>query len=136
MTPTQTAIAAALISSSVLTVGIEFIGDKIFARIRYRGWQAVFLANSQVYFGKISSVTRNDIRLTNIYYLQSNKQGSNAGYPRDIDTDDVTLVKLGEELHGPEDMMTIGRAHIVFTETLKDTAQVVKAIKTFEKDNK
>ncbi len=135
MTTTQVAIVSAVISSSILTVGIEFIGDKIFARIRYKGWQAVFLATGQVYFGKITSATRNDIRLTNIYYLQSNDKTAivkNVGYPAEID-DSVSLVKLGEELHGPEDMMTIGRAHIVFVETLKDTAQVVAAINNYEK---
>jgi hypothetical protein len=130
MTPTQTAILAALISSSILTVGVEYVGDKVFARIRYRGWQAVTLANNQVYFGKISSVTKNDIRLTNIYYLQ--EDGANAGYPADISQKSMSLVKLGEELHGPEDLMTIGRAHIVYVQTLKDSAQVVQAIKQYE----
>ena len=131
MTPTQTAIVAAIISSSILTVGIEFVGDKIFARIRYRGWQAVFLSNGQVYFVKIPSVTKNDIRLTDIYYLQ--EDGENAGYKANVDDKSVSLVKLGEELHGPQDLMTIGRAHIVFIETLKESAQVVKAIAKYEK---
>jgi hypothetical protein len=130
MTPTQVAILSAIISSSVLALGIEFIGDKLFARIRYKGWQAVFLINGQVYFGKIISATRNDIKLTNIYYLKTSSP--KAGSIPDIDSDEVSLVKLGEELHGPEDLMVVGRAHILFTETLKDIAPVVKAINEHE----
>jgi hypothetical protein len=126
MTPTEVAILSAFISSSVLLIGLEFIGDKIFAYFRYRGWQAVFLINGHVYFGKITSATRNDLRLTDVYYLQSTNP--KAGSIPDIDSDEVSLVKLGEELHGPEDLMVIGRAHILFTETLKESAQVVKAI--------
>jgi hypothetical protein len=131
MTPTETAILSAVVSSSILVVGLEFIGDKIFARFRYRGWQAVFLVSGQVYFGKITSATRNDIRLTDIYYLQS--VDPKVGSIPDINSEEVSLVKLGEELHGPEDLMIMGRAHILFTETLKETAQVVKAIAEYKK---
>lgn len=133
MTPTQVAILSAVISSSVLVWGLEFIGDKVFARLRYKGWQAVFLANGQVYFGKITSATKNDIRLTDIYYLQT-PTSPKAGSVPDIESDEVSLVKLGEELHGPEDLMIVGRAHILFTETLKDSAPVVKAIQVHKKE--
>jgi hypothetical protein len=40
----------------------------------------------------------------------------------------TSLVKLGEELHGPEDEMVINNEHIIFTERLKADSQVVSAI--------
>src|SRR5438128_2608676 len=35
-------------------------------------YQAVFLSNGQVYFGKIAEMNQVDLTLTNIYYLHSN----------------------------------------------------------------
>ncbi len=130
MTAVQTTLLAAAISSPLLFALFEFLRDKILARIKYKGWQAVFLDNKQVYFGKITSVSRNDIRLVDIYYLQGD--GKNAGYPTDAKEAGLSLVKLGDELHAPQDIMTIGRTHILFTETLKDSAEVVKAIEHFK----
>jgi hypothetical protein len=132
MTPAQIAILSAIISSSILALVIGYISDKVFARFRYKGWQAVFLVTGQVYFGKITSATRNDIRLTDIYYL--NTKNDEPGKIPDIEN--VDLIKLGEELHGPEDLMIIGRAHILFTETLKNSAPVIMAIAEYKKTNK
>jgi len=41
---------------------------------------------------------------------------------------DLSLIKLGEELHGPEDMMVIRRDQVFFGENLKNDSKVVKAI--------
>lgn len=46
---------------------------------------------------------------------------------------DVNLVKLGEELHGPNDRMKINKSQILFTESLRDDSKVVKAIGNYKK---
>jgi hypothetical protein len=87
-------------------------------------WQAVFLSNGQVYFGHLSYERRMYI-LRDIYYLQA---------PQDLQslpttpTASLNLVKLGEELHGPEDAMYIDRDKVMFWENLKDSSRVVEAI--------
>ena len=43
----------------------------------------------------------------------------------------ISLIKLGNELHGPTDEMRITRSHILFIEDLKNDSAVVLAIKTF-----
>lgn len=95
-------------------------------------FQAVFLTSEQVYFGKITEVTKDTIKLENIYYLrngQFDKSGNiNAGT-------DVSLAKLGNELHGPDDVMYIERKNLEFWENLKNESQVVMAIKAYEKSN-
>lgn len=99
-------------------------------------WQAVFLNNGQVYFGKIKSVTSRELILTNIYYLQvinkplqTTQEGSSEQVQQNQQTQqELTLIKLGNELHGPTDKMIINRDYILLTEKLKNDSQVVKAI--------
>lgn len=91
------------------------------------GYQAVFLSNNQVYFGKVANSTGRYATLTDIFYLQV-AQNLQPSQP----SDQVNLVKLGEELHGPIDEMQINRDHILFIEDLKNSSQVVKAIEQYK----
>lgn len=92
--------------------------------------QAVFLNTGQVYFGNIRSLNNKYLQLTNIYYLQTGNSGSGANA-----NTNVTLVKLGCELHEPFDQMLINRDQVTFWENLQDNGQVAKAVATFEKQN-
>ena len=101
---------------------------------RAREWQAVFLSNGQVYFGKIMKENKEEIYLTDIYYLQvsSPLQQDSQPAPRG----ELSLVKLGNELHGPEDLMIINKEHVLFTEDLRDDGKVVQAILRHQKGEK
>lgn len=90
-------------------------------------YQAVFLTNNQVYFGKLIGESRDYATLNDIFYLQVAQplQPSQPG-------GQVNLVKLGNELHGPADVMRINREHILFVEDLKEDSQVVKAITNYK----
>ncbi len=90
-------------------------------------YQAVFLSNNQVYFGKIASSGGKYAKLTDIFYLQV-AQALQPSQPNS----QVNLVKLGDELHGPADVMEINRDHILFIEDLKPESQVVKAIEQYK----
>lgn len=94
-------------------------------------YQAVFLNGGQVYFGKIGEYTGKYITLTDIYYLRVNQQVQPGSQQT---TSDVSLAKLGNELHGPEDEMIINRSEVQFWENLKDDGQVVKAITEYKKN--
>lgn len=93
--------------------------------------QAVFLTSKQVYFGKITEVTKDTVKLENIYYLRNGEFDKSGAI---IGGADVSLAKLGNELHGPDDVMYIERKNLEFWENLKDDSQVVKAIKEYEKN--
>jgi hypothetical protein len=41
----------------------------------------------------------------------------------------LQLVKLGSELHGPEDSMYVAKDKVLFWENIKDDSQVMQAIK-------
>lgn len=97
-------------------------------------YQAVFMTNGQVYFGKLAKVNAGYTELTDVYYLQvqqsvqpgSEEAAANSEQPQ------VSLTKLGNELHGPTDKMHISKDQILFWENLKNDSTVVKAIKDYQ----
>jgi hypothetical protein len=94
--------------------------------------QAVFLSTGQTYFGKITDITKDTLILEDIYYLKTGTVDK-AGNP--TTGTDVSLVKLGSELHNPEDKMVIERKNVSFWENLKSDGQVSKAIKSYKQQN-
>ncbi len=94
------------------------------------GYQAVFLTNGQVYFGKLVNPNADYLTLNDIYYLQVGPQQGSGTAVQSTTTaqQQISLVKLGNELHGPVDQMHISRAQVLFYEDLKSDGQVVKAI--------
>jgi hypothetical protein len=100
------------------------------ANVDKSGFQAVFLKSGQVYFGKITKITTTQLTLENIYYLRVN-----SGSTMDLDNlpQDTSLVKLGCELHGPDDKMFIERKEVEFWENIKKDGEVTKAIGEYEK---
>lgn len=98
-----------------------------------KDWQAVFLTNGQVYFGKVAKQNRKELVLSDIYYLQVVGQlQQGAAKDEKKDKGELSLVKLGSELHGPTDSMYINRDQVLFVEDLKDEGQVVQAIKNYK----
>lgn len=97
-------------------------------------YQAVFLANGQVYFGKITDANSQTLVLENIYYLRSAGALQTADVANSTTTpaDNFSLIKLGNELHGPEDKMSINLSQVLFTEDLKADSKVVEAIRAYE----
>ena len=100
-------------------------------------YSAVFLTNGQVYFGKINADTNEEINLSDIYYLQVNQPIQNSGTSTTTNTNsndntNVVLVKLGNELHGPNDRMHINKEQVLFTESLKDDSKVITAINNYQ----
>lgn len=100
-------------------------------------YQAVFLNGGQVYFGQVTDLNSEYLRLVDIYYLRVNQQVQPAedGQTPVPTEGDISLVKLGCELHGPKDEMLINRGQLVFWENLKDDGQVSEAIATFRAEN-
>lgn len=98
-------------------------------------YQAVFLNGGQVYFGKVDDLNGKFLTLSKIYYLRVNEQVQPDGDAAENAQQDISLAKLGCELHGPQDEMVINREQVTFWENLKDDGQVAKAIAEFEKQN-
>ena len=133
-----TILAAALLILAVFN-GMFSGSTKNFGRLSnwadFSKYQAVFLANGQVYFGKVTDANTQTLVLENIYYLRSagNLQTSDVNNSTTTPTtDNFSLVKLGNELHGPEDKMSINLSQVLFVEDLKPDSKVVEAIRAYE----
>lgn len=94
-------------------------------------YQAVFMTNGQVYFGKLDDINSSYADLTDVYYLQV-QQAVQPAAKQAEQTSQVSLTKLGSELHGPTDKMHISRDQILFWENLKGDSTVVKAINEYQ----
>lgn len=124
------------------------------------GYVAVFLSNKQVYFGKLNNAESAFPTLTDVFYLRVTQTlaPGTAGSAQDVSVvktgkdakdktatpaatatqqlkNQLTLIKLGEEIHGPTDSIRINRDQILFVETLKDDSKVVKAINDYRQKN-
>jgi len=84
-------------------------------------YQAVFLGNGQVYFGK-AEVGPDYVTLKDVFYVVSQVNPENKQQVRN------TLIKRGQELHGP-DLMYINKTHVVLIEPVSADSQVAKLIK-------
>jgi hypothetical protein len=87
--------------------------------------QAVFLNGGQVYFGKIRDLNDKYLRLTDIFYLRVNqtiqpKDQSSTKNNENSEQNDITIVKLGCELHRPSNEMLINRDQVIFWENLRN----------------
>lgn len=130
-------VAAVAVAAGWYLVGPKVSGSVLGANTSY---QAVFLTNGQVYFGKLS-VSKDWVELTDIYYLQVTQNLQQASTdasktPTSTGTanpqNNIQLVKLGSELHGPTDAMHIDRDKILFWEDMKDDSKVVQAIHQYQ----
>jgi hypothetical protein len=93
-------------------------------------YQAVFFTNGQVYFGKLEKLSGGYFKLNNIYYLQApaTDESKNLQATTTQQAADVQLIKLGSEVHGPEDSMVMNEDQILFFENLKADGKVTTSI--------
>lgn len=138
----KTGSIALLILVTLLVAGVVVLlgtgaNNKESKLVDTKNLQAVFLTNQQVYFGNITNINSRYITLGNIYYLTTNQQvqptsGTNSTSNANSQ---VSLVKLGCELHAPQDQMTINRDQVTFWENLKGDGQVAKAVQQYRDQN-
>jgi hypothetical protein len=125
-----------LIVALIVLVGASnnTLADKTEASyIKTNKLQAVFLNTGQVYFGNIATLNNNYLVLTDIYYLQTASTGS--GSSSTTSNSNVSLVKLGCELHRPYDQMVINRSQVTFWENLQSDGQVATAVAKYQQEN-
>ncbi len=98
------------------------------AGINKSEYQAVFFTNGQVYFGKLQNFDNDTMTLTDIFYLQAQPVTKSSNPQPTSSASDVQLVKLGNEVHGPEDQMVINKSQVLFFENLSKTGKVSDSI--------
>ena len=96
---------------------VDFYRDKKVKLIdpNQSDYYAVFLTNDQVYFGKILLNNKDQMVLSNVYYVSVNGGSSTEG----LGQSQFQLIKLGNEIHGPTDRMFINKNQILIVMNLK-----------------
>jgi hypothetical protein len=123
----------ALVVIVVVAVGAFVImtQPKATGTVDNSSYQAVFLTNGQVYFGKLHNANGDYLQLTDIFYLQTPTTTVQPSSSTDTSSQ-TQLVKLGNELHGPQDSMQISSKQVLFWENLKTSGKVVQAIDAYK----
>ncbi len=88
-------------------------------------YQAVFLDNGQVFFGKLGDAGSVYLSLHDVYFVQRQQT------PDQKEAKNL-LVRLGSEWHAP-DFMRINTRHIVFIEPVAPDSRVAKLIREAKK---
>lgn len=106
------------------------------AQIDTNKYQAVFFTNGQVYFGKLERLNGGYFKLNDIFYLQAQaKAEGTSENPQETTNQaasDVQLIKLGSEIHGPDDSMIMSEDQILFFENLKKDGKVADSIAKYK----
>ena len=87
-------------------------------------YKAFFLANGQVFFGRLEEAGPEYVRVSEVFYVQSQvvQQDKDKREVRNI------LIKRGNEWHGP-DRMYINTRHLVLIEPVSASSKVAQLIK-------
>lgn len=96
-------------------------------------FQAIFLNNGQIYFGKLSDFNDTSFKLTNIYYPQAQSTGEEEENSTQDASSGIQLIRLGDEVHGPESEMFISKEQVLYYENLKSDSKVSQLIQQNEK---
>lgn len=101
-------------------------------------YQTVFFVNGQEYFGSLEIIDDNYFKLTNVFYVQAGSgddlQSADTEDGQSVEgtANNSQLIKLGNEINGPEDAMIISRDQVLFFVNMKPGAQVSKLIDQYQ----
>ncbi len=90
-------------------------------------WYAVKLVDEEMYYGQISDIKADPIVINNVYYDYDQQNKDNTG-----ESNNLRLVKRGQETHGPSGSMNIVRSQVLYMEPLREDSKVLKAILDYE----
>ncbi len=122
-----------VVALAVLAV-LNFYSTSTASTIDTSKFQAVFFTNGQVYFGKLQILNSSYMKLNDVWYLQTKSSSTSTPVQQTTaqSSNDVQLVQLGGEIHGPTDQMVINKDQVLFFENLKPDGQVTQTIAKFE----
>lgn len=101
-------------------------------RIADDRYQAVFLDDGKVFFGKLQNTDGHFLTLRDAYYTQTPASVSDDNTSLQT-ADQINLVKVGEEVYGPENSMAIRTDQVLFWQNLTADSQVAEAIRSQDK---
>src|SRR5579875_2636903 len=108
-----------LVAVALLIVAVARLiqpADPLAGAINPNEYQAVFLTNGEVYFGRMTTAPGGQFYfLHHVYYLQTTSANGK--------TTSRNLVKLSSQIQGPEDFLAVNRSDIAYVENLRPNGQ-------------
>lgn len=95
-------------------------------------YQAVYLMNGQLYFGKLSMLDANRLKLTNVYYLQAgtSQDATSNKAATSSDASKFQLIKLTGAIYGPSDEMIISKDQVLYYQNLNADSKASQLIQS------
>ena len=121
------ALGLGLLLIAALIAGLQWYKQRNDLRIDTTKYQAIFLDNDQVFFGKLQGVEGSYLTLKDAYYVQGKNQKTAEQPPTD-QQESTQLLKVSDTVYGPDDTMSIQSDKILFWQNLKSDSKVSKAI--------
>ncbi len=115
--PRLVVAVAVLAAAFAFTKYWDFVITPPIGHARY---QAVFLSNGQIYFGRYLDRLGPYVKVEDAFYIQ--QQAKQEGQT----SADLKLVRRGAELHQPDALMLVPKDSILFVEDLQPTSQVAQ----------
>lgn len=94
-------------------------------------YQLVYMKDGNFYFGKLVDLNGGYFKLSDVFYLQTQTATESKTPEATASSTDVKLIKLGSEIHGPEDAMIISKDQVSFFENLKKDGKVSQSIANY-----
>ena len=103
----------------------------VFAQQRIDGskYQVVYLTNGQAYFGKLQNTTGDYLYVMMPYTAQSVTPNTAGGNENSGTETTTTLLRVKDQVYGPEDSIAIRASQVAFWQNLRDDSKVAQAIK-------
>lgn len=89
--------------------------------VKHNQYQAVFLTNGQVFFGRLTVPGGDYYYLRHVYYLSS-RAATKAGQGA------LTIQKLTKDIHGPEDLIVLNRSQVLYVENLRPNGRAAQIL--------
>lgn len=111
----------------LVLLAIMFVGRSSNTFVDTETIQAVFLSDGQVYFGELEGVNKEFLTLENVYYLEDSTESGLS----DGEEGELTLIRLGSEVHEPQDSLHINKDRVLFIENLKEDSRIISVINQY-----
>lgn len=119
---TITVVIVVVLLVLLIGIGGSMWKKKNMPKIDPNVYQAVYLTGNQQYFGHLKNLGTRYPYLADVYYVQTQNSPANPVEQQ------FNLLKRGNELHGPEDVIYLNWKNVLFWENLKADSRVMRGI--------
>ncbi len=93
-------------------------------RVDTSGYQVLYVASGQVYFGKLQNTSGDYMVMDQAYTTQEQVSS------QDNVAAQTSIIKVSQQVYGPQDTISIKSDQVVFWQNLRDDSKVVQAIES------